>query len=270
MLNGLAELGRHLGYGIGLLANLLNPEVVMLGGYYEPLAPWLLPGRRGRAARPGPRPRRRRLPAGGLDAGHDAAATGGAGRLLDAVDSGQLRPARPGRSSTEPSSAVSDCLRRTRIDRPLTGSAAVPVTIADGHSYDAGSGSATRCGHRRKSPSRPASEHASKPCRCARVHALSKRFDAGRPPASAPGVVPPMSVPRPRTLPRADAGRRPARPAHAGRRRSACCTSTRRRCPGSASPPSAPAPRPCTGWPGSARPPSSPRRSGWPAAGTPS
>nr|BFE86520.1 hypothetical protein GCM10020093_091210 [Planobispora longispora] len=39
----LAGVGRYLGKGVSVIANLLNPEVVILGGYYVPLAPWLLP-----------------------------------------------------------------------------------------------------------------------------------------------------------------------------------------------------------------------------------
>src|SRR5262249_18037608 len=42
VLAALRDLGRHLGYGAGLLANTINSEVVILGGYYVPLAPWLL------------------------------------------------------------------------------------------------------------------------------------------------------------------------------------------------------------------------------------
>ncbi|MFI6792429.1 ROK family protein [Nonomuraea sp. NPDC050383] len=82
--------GRGLGRGVSVLANLLNPEVVVLGGYYVPLAPWLLPAVReevsGRAIAPG---------GGGCEVvastlGLDAAALGGAARVLDSVDSGRL------------------------------------------------------------------------------------------------------------------------------------------------------------------------------------
>ncbi|TDD25126.1 ROK family transcriptional regulator [Nonomuraea diastatica] len=86
----LDAVGRSLGKGVSILANLLNPEVVVLGGYYVPLAPWLLPavhdelGDRVIASE-----------AGGCQVvastlGHDAAALGGAARVLDSIDSGRL------------------------------------------------------------------------------------------------------------------------------------------------------------------------------------
>ncbi|GAA3444236.1 ROK family transcriptional regulator [Planomonospora venezuelensis] len=86
----LASVGHHLGKGVSVLANLLNPEVVILGGYYVPLAPWLLPAvaeeMRGRTIAP---------EAGGCQVvastlGYGAAALGGAARVLDSVDSGRL------------------------------------------------------------------------------------------------------------------------------------------------------------------------------------
>lgn len=86
----LAAVGRDLGKGVAMLANLLNPEVVILGGYYIPLAPWLLPAveteTRGRVIAP---------EAGGClvvasTLGYGAAALGGAARVLDSVDSGRL------------------------------------------------------------------------------------------------------------------------------------------------------------------------------------
>ncbi|MEU6738893.1 ROK family transcriptional regulator [Streptosporangium sandarakinum] len=86
----LAGVGRDLGRGVSMIANLLNPEVVVLGGYYVPLAPWLLPEieaeTRGRVIAPD---------AGGCRVvasalGYGAAALGGAARVLDLVDSGRL------------------------------------------------------------------------------------------------------------------------------------------------------------------------------------
>ena len=72
---------------MAILANLLNPEVVILGGYYVPLAPWLLP-----AAEAELRARTIAPDAGGCQVvastlGHGAAALGGAARVLDSVDS---------------------------------------------------------------------------------------------------------------------------------------------------------------------------------------
>jgi predicted NBD/HSP70 family sugar kinase len=73
-----------------MMANLLNPDVVILGGYYVPLAPWLLPEveaeMRGRTIAPD---------VGGCQIvastlGYGAAALGGAARVLDSVDSGRL------------------------------------------------------------------------------------------------------------------------------------------------------------------------------------
>jgi predicted NBD/HSP70 family sugar kinase len=86
----LDSVGRHLGQGVSLLASLLNPEVVILGGYYVPLAPWLLPAVRDELAG-----RVIAEEAGGCQVvastlGHDAAALGGAARVLDSVDSGRL------------------------------------------------------------------------------------------------------------------------------------------------------------------------------------
>ncbi|MEV4353333.1 ROK family transcriptional regulator [Nonomuraea sp. NPDC049625] len=86
----LESVGRSLGRGVSILANLLNPEVVILGGYYVPLAPWLLPAVQdemdGRVIASG---------SGGCQVvastlGHDAAALGGAARVLDSIDSGRL------------------------------------------------------------------------------------------------------------------------------------------------------------------------------------
>jgi predicted NBD/HSP70 family sugar kinase len=86
----LRDIGRHLGYGVSVLSNVVNPEVVILGGYFVHLAPWIMP-----AAEEQLRDRTIAPDAGGcrLTAsalGHGAAATGGAASILDAVDSGTL------------------------------------------------------------------------------------------------------------------------------------------------------------------------------------
>jgi predicted NBD/HSP70 family sugar kinase len=90
VLDALAETGRHLGHGVATVANLLNPEVVVLGGYFVPLAPWLIPAAEAelRARSIAPDAGGTRLVASTLDLG--AAATGGAARVLDAIDSGRL------------------------------------------------------------------------------------------------------------------------------------------------------------------------------------
>ena len=40
---GIALIGRHVGHGVAALAGFADPEVVVLGGYFVPLAPWLVP-----------------------------------------------------------------------------------------------------------------------------------------------------------------------------------------------------------------------------------
>jgi predicted NBD/HSP70 family sugar kinase len=90
VITALREAGRHLGHGASVLANLLDPEVVILGGYYVPLAPWIIPAAQdeltARTVMPGAAGAR--LVASAL--GHDAPATGGAAQVLDLVDAGQL------------------------------------------------------------------------------------------------------------------------------------------------------------------------------------
>ncbi len=41
--DGLAAVGTRLGRGVGALASIVDPDVVVLGGYFVPIAPWLLP-----------------------------------------------------------------------------------------------------------------------------------------------------------------------------------------------------------------------------------
>ncbi|MGW8948719.1 ROK family transcriptional regulator [Streptomyces sp. NPDC055709] len=43
VLTGLDEIGRWLGTGLSIPVNLLNPEVIVLGGYFAAVAPYLLP-----------------------------------------------------------------------------------------------------------------------------------------------------------------------------------------------------------------------------------
>jgi predicted NBD/HSP70 family sugar kinase len=90
VIGALRDLGRHLGYGVSLLANLVNPEVVILGGYYVPLAPWIIPAAEDelRARTVAPDAGGCRLVASAL--GHDAAATGAAASVLEAVDAGRM------------------------------------------------------------------------------------------------------------------------------------------------------------------------------------
>jgi len=90
VLAALAEIGTHLGHGAAILANLVNPEVVVLGGYFARLAPWLLPRAEAellyRTIAPD---------SGGCrlvvsELAGDAAAVGAAARALDSVDAGDL------------------------------------------------------------------------------------------------------------------------------------------------------------------------------------
>ncbi|MCC5580797.1 ROK family transcriptional regulator [Microtetraspora sp. AC03309] len=90
VLDLLAEVGANLGKGLAVVANLVNPEVIVLGGYYVPLAPWLL------APAEEEMFRRAIAPGGGgcrlevSTLGYGAAALGAAARVLDSVDSGRL------------------------------------------------------------------------------------------------------------------------------------------------------------------------------------
>ncbi|WP_307872542.1 ROK family transcriptional regulator [Paractinoplanes ovalisporus] len=92
VLAALTEVGRRLGHGISMLANLINPACVTLGGYFTVLAPWLIPPAtaelesRSVAAQCGGT----RIVASALDS--SAAAAGGATRVLDAIDAGVLPP----------------------------------------------------------------------------------------------------------------------------------------------------------------------------------
>ncbi len=89
-LAALHEAGRHLGHGAALLSNLVNPSVVILGGYYVPLAPWILPTAGEALDRLVVAPQ---VPGAGLVAsalGHDAAAIGGAAAVLESVQAGRL------------------------------------------------------------------------------------------------------------------------------------------------------------------------------------
>ncbi|MER5454462.1 ROK family transcriptional regulator [Micromonospora sp. NPDC002389] len=87
--NGLAETGRHLGRGVAVLADLLNPEAVVLGDHFATLAPWLLPAARSELAARAHAPGAGgvRLDASTLDT---AAALGGATAALAAVEAGRL------------------------------------------------------------------------------------------------------------------------------------------------------------------------------------
>ncbi|GGM23475.1 xylose repressor [Micromonospora sonchi] len=88
VLGGLAETGRQVGRGAAILADLLNPQVVVLGDHLATLAPWLLPAARSELAARSHAPH-----AGGcqLDASTltTAAALGGATAALATVEAGR-------------------------------------------------------------------------------------------------------------------------------------------------------------------------------------
>jgi predicted NBD/HSP70 family sugar kinase len=90
VLAALRDVGRHLGHAASLLANILNPEVVILGGYYVPLAPWLLPAAHEELADHAVAPDTGGLRLVASALGTDAAAAGAAAHVLDSVDTGQL------------------------------------------------------------------------------------------------------------------------------------------------------------------------------------
>jgi|SRR5690625_1153217 len=82
--------GAWLGRGAAMLVNLVNPAAVVLGGYFVPLAPWLLP-----SCRPALRELAFAPDAGGCVVetsvlGLTAAARGGAVAMVDAMESGRL------------------------------------------------------------------------------------------------------------------------------------------------------------------------------------
>lgn len=90
----LTDAGQWVGHAVSVLANLVNPEVIVLGGHFVPLAPWLLPAAEAELAERTVAPH-----AGGArlvvsTLGPAAAAMGGAARVLDDVDAGNLPSAK--------------------------------------------------------------------------------------------------------------------------------------------------------------------------------
>lgn len=82
----LDDFGRRLGSGIALVVDLVDPSVVVLGGHYARIAPWVMPPAEAAIdSRAGaPQTGRGRLVASAL--GYQAAATGGATGGLDIAD----------------------------------------------------------------------------------------------------------------------------------------------------------------------------------------
>ncbi|WP_233515047.1 ROK family transcriptional regulator [Marinitenerispora sediminis] len=86
----LAEAGEWLGRGVATLVNLLNPQAVLLGGYFVPLAPWLLPPCAAQLDAHVIAPERGGCRVEASRLGLTAAARGGAAALVDALDTGRL------------------------------------------------------------------------------------------------------------------------------------------------------------------------------------
>jgi predicted NBD/HSP70 family sugar kinase len=87
-LAALQDMGRAVGQAAGVLAGLLDPEVIILGGYFVPLAPWLLPAAEAELRERIGEDDGARIAVSTLSA--SAAAIGGAATVLDLVDGGQL------------------------------------------------------------------------------------------------------------------------------------------------------------------------------------
>ncbi|MEJ3750847.1 ROK family transcriptional regulator [Actinomycetes bacterium KLBMP 9797] len=88
--DALAETGRWLGHGAALLANLVDPTVVILGGYYAPLSPWLVPAAEAALAERTVAPRAGGCYIAPATLGTEAAALGAAARILDHIDAGHI------------------------------------------------------------------------------------------------------------------------------------------------------------------------------------
>jgi predicted NBD/HSP70 family sugar kinase len=87
-LTALADAGRWLGHGASILANVVNPELVIVGGHYTALAEWLLPHAEAEL-----RLRSLAPDAGGCrivpaSLAHEAVTLGSAARTLDHMDAG--------------------------------------------------------------------------------------------------------------------------------------------------------------------------------------
>ncbi|MBV2365947.1 ROK family protein [Streptomonospora nanhaiensis] len=82
--------GTWLGRGAALLVNLLNPGAVVLGGYFVPLAPWLLPECRAAVRELAFAPDAAGCVVEPSVLGLSAAARGGAMAMVDALEGGRL------------------------------------------------------------------------------------------------------------------------------------------------------------------------------------
>ena len=90
VVTGLERIGRALGAGIALAVDLLNPRVIVLGGHYRSLGPWIVP-----AAVAEAEARSHAVGAGGgaivvSELGHEAPALGAATGILNDIDAGLM------------------------------------------------------------------------------------------------------------------------------------------------------------------------------------
>ncbi|WP_199033788.1 ROK family transcriptional regulator [Glycomyces salinus] len=90
VVESLERIGRALGAGIALAVDLLNPEVIVLGGHYLALSPWIVPAAASEATA-----RSHASGAGGVrivvsELGHEAPALGAATGILNDIDSGLM------------------------------------------------------------------------------------------------------------------------------------------------------------------------------------
>ncbi len=86
----LARLGRDVGLGLAILANVLDPEVIVLGGYFVALGEWVLDPARAALDERLPSPAQRRPDLRLSTLGMEAAALGAAERSLEAVFAGEV------------------------------------------------------------------------------------------------------------------------------------------------------------------------------------
>ncbi len=90
VLAALHDMGRYIGIGVSVLANLLNPQVVILGGYYVSLAPWIIPVAHEVLTTAAVAPNGGGVQIVASTFGHEVAATGGAARILELVETGHI------------------------------------------------------------------------------------------------------------------------------------------------------------------------------------
>jgi len=89
-LKALLETGSWLGQGVAMLTNLLNPALIVLGGYYATLGEWLLPAVEKELHEQALAPRAGGCAVALSTLGHDITAIGAVARSLDQLDAGRL------------------------------------------------------------------------------------------------------------------------------------------------------------------------------------